>query len=75
MHTTLSLAALCLLLPLAVAGAPAVRAVHAWAYWHTPACSPVGGVCVNVWNTRLDVYRATGVMPDAPADDGDAPAR
>lgn len=66
MRPTAPLAALCLLLPLAVAGAPAVRAVHRWAYWQTPACAL--GVCVNVWDRRVDVYRADGTAPATPED-------
>ena len=66
MRTTLSLAALCLLVPLATTAPPAVRAVHRWAYWQTPACAL--GVCVNVWDRRVDVYRADGAAPASPGD-------
>lgn len=67
MRATLTLAALCLLLPLTLGATPAVRAVHRWAYWHTPACSL--GLCVNVWDRRVDVYRDGALMPPTPPDD------
>lgn len=61
-----ALATLCLLLPLAATAPPAVRVVHRYLYWHTPACGL--GLCVNVWDRRVDVYSARGMAPDAPED-------